>query len=163
MLNRRKPHLNRFSTIHLVKNYGEILKIWRHKEKIANESVPIFKPVGPSSPCKTVGPSSPCKTVKNSNISDNQLNTAQENPNDPIKKLKLSKLSNVTKTAKLSLLVSDLRWQTKSIFLEVNVQSSKWLFVAYHKPPIQNEEFFVSNLSKTIDSFSTKYVNILLM
>ena len=154
MLNRRKPHLNRFSTIHLVKNYGEILKIWRHKEKIANESVPIFKPVGPSSPCKT---------VKNSNISDNQLNTAQENPNDPIKKLKLSKLSNVTKTAKLSLLVSDLRWQTKSIFLEVNVQSSKWLFVAYHKPPIQNEEFFVSNLSKTIDSFSTKYVNILLM
>ena len=154
MLNRRKPHLNRFSTIQLVKNYGEILKIWRHKEKIANESVPIFKPVGPSSPCKT---------VKNSNISDNQLNTAQENPNDPIKKLKLSKLSNVTKTAKLSLLVSDLRWQTKSIFLEVNVQSSKWLFVAYHKPPIQNEEFFVSNLSKTIDSFSTKYVNILLM
>ena len=154
MLNRRKPHLNRFSTIHLVKNYGEILKIWRHKEKIANESVPIFKPVGPSSPCKT---------VENSNISDNQLNTAQENPNDPIKKLKLSKLSNVTKTAKLSLLVSDLRWQTKSIFLEVNVQSSKWLFVACYKPPSQNKEFFVSNLSKTINSFSIKCVNILLI
>ena len=151
MLNRRKPHLNRFSKIQLVKNYGEILKIWHHKEKIANESVPIFKPVGPSSPCKT---------VKNSNISDNQLNTAQENPIDPIKKLKLS---NVTKTAKLSLVVSDLRSQTKSIFLEVNVQSSKWLFVACYKPPSQNKEFFVSNLSKTINSFSIKCVNILLI
>ena len=47
--------------------------------------------------------------------------------------------------------------------IEVNVQNSKWLFVGCYKPPSQNEEFFVSNLSKTINAFSTKYYNILLM
>ena len=31
---------------------------------------------------------------------------------------------------------------TETIFLEVNVQSSKWLFVGCYKPPSQNEEFF---------------------
>ena len=51
----------------------------------------------------------------------------------------------------------------ETIFLEVNVQSSKWLFMGCYKPPSQNEEFFISNLSKTINAFSTKYDNILLM
>ena len=51
----------------------------------------------------------------------------------------------------------------EAIFLEVNVQSSKWPFVGCYKPPSQNEEFFISNLSKTINAFSTKYDNILLM
>ena len=54
MLNRSKFNLNRFGTIQLVKNYREILKAWHHKEKPANESVSILKPVGPSSPCKIV-------------------------------------------------------------------------------------------------------------
>ena len=53
MLNRSKLHLNRFGTIQLVKNYREILKTWRHIEKPANEAIPILKPVGSSSPCKT--------------------------------------------------------------------------------------------------------------
>ena len=52
---------------------------------------------------------------------------------------------------------------TETIFLEVNIQSSKCLFVGCYKPPSQNEEFFISNLSKTINAFSTKYDNILLM
>ena len=73
MLNRSKLYLNRFGMIQLVKNYREILKTWYHKEKLANESVPILKPVGPSSSCKI---------VKNSKISDNQFNTMQENPTD---------------------------------------------------------------------------------
>ena len=47
--------------------------------------------------------------------------------------------------------------------IEVNVQNSKWLFVGCYKLPSQNEEFFISNLSKTINAFSTKYYNILLM
>ena len=51
------------------------------KKKPANISVAVFKPVGPSSSCKT---------AKNSKISDNQINTIQEKPNDSIKKLKLS-------------------------------------------------------------------------
>ena len=52
---------------------------------------------------------------------------------------------------------------TETIFLEVNVQSSKRLFVGCYKPLSQNKEFFISNLSKTIHAFSTKYNNILLM
>ena len=52
---------------------------------------------------------------------------------------------------------------TETIFLEVNFQSSKWLFVGCYKPPSQNEEFFISNLSNIINGFSTKYDNILLM
>ena len=52
---------------------------------------------------------------------------------------------------------------TETIFLEVNVQSFKWLFVGCYKPPNQNEEFFISNLFKTINAFSTKYNKILLM
>ena len=32
-----------------------------------------------------------------------------------------------------------------------------------YKPPTQNKEFFISNLCKTINEFSTKYDNILLM
>ena len=52
---------------------------------------------------------------------------------------------------------------TETIFLEVNIQSSKRLFVGCYKPPSQNEEFFISNLSKTVNAFSTKYDNILLM
>ena len=66
LLNRSKLHLNR-----------EILKTWHHIENPANKTVPILKPVGPSS-------------IKNSNISDNQLHTMQENPTDSIRKLKLS-------------------------------------------------------------------------
>ena len=52
---------------------------------------------------------------------------------------------------------------TESTFLEVNVQSSKWLFVSSYKPASENEEFFISNLCKTIDEFATKYDNILLI
>ena len=51
----------------------------------------------------------------------------------------------------------------ETIFLGVNVQSSKWLFLSWYKPPSQKEEFFVSNLSKTINAVSAKYDNILLM
>ena len=53
MLNQSKLHFNRFGTIQLFNNYCDILKTW-HIEKPANESVPILKPIGPSSPYKAV-------------------------------------------------------------------------------------------------------------
>ena len=58
---------------------------------------------------------------------------------------------------------------TETIFFGVNFQSSKWLFVGCYKPPSQNEEFFISNLPKTVNEFSTKYdkqktkIDVLLM
>ena len=68
-------------TVQVVKNYREILKTWQHKEKPGNESVTILKPIGPSFSCKT---------VKNSKISDDQINTNQQDPIDSIRKPKLS-------------------------------------------------------------------------
>ena len=52
---------------------------------------------------------------------------------------------------------------TEPIFIEVNVQSFKWLFVRCFKLPSQNKELFISNLSKTTKAFSAKYDIILLM
>ena len=43
------------------------------------------------------------------------------------------------------------------------MQSSKWLFVGCYKPASQNEDSLISNLSKTINAFSTKCENIVLM
>ena len=47
--------------------------------------------------------------------------------------------------------------------MTLDLQSSKWLFVGCYKPPSQNEESFISNLSKTINAFSAKYDNIMYM
>ena len=52
---------------------------------------------------------------------------------------------------------------TETTSLEVDAQSSKWLFVACYNPPSQNEELFISNLSKTINAFSAACSNIFLM
>ena len=52
---------------------------------------------------------------------------------------------------------------TETLFHEVNVHSSKWLFLGCYKPPSQNEDFLINNLSKTINPFSTTYGNILLI
>ena len=52
---------------------------------------------------------------------------------------------------------------TETIFLEINFQSSKWLSMGSYKAPSQKEEIFISNLCKTINEFSTKYDNILLI
>ena len=60
-------------------------------------------------------------------------------------------------------LTTEIHNFTKPIFLEVNFQSSKWLFVGCCKPLSQNEVLFISNLSKTINVFSTTYDNILLI
>ena len=68
----------------------------------------------------------------------------------------------VNENAPCNGLTAEIDNLTETLFLEVNVQSSKWLFVGCYKPPSQNEEFFISNLSKTINGFSTKYENILL-
>ena len=61
------------------------------------------------------------------------------------------------------ILTAEIDNLTETIILEVNVQSSKCLFVGRYKSPSQNEEFFTRNLSKTMNTFSTKYDNILLM
>ena len=68
--------------------------------------------------------------------------------------IRISRAKNIT---------TEIDSLTETIFLEVNIQSSKRLFVGCYKPPSQNEEFFISNPSKTINAFLTIYYNVSLM
>ena len=60
-------------------------------------------------------------------------------------------------------LITEINNLTENFFPKTNVKSSKWLFVDHYKPPCQNEELFISNLSKSINVFSGKYGIILLI
>ena len=70
---------------------------------------------------------------------------------------------NVNKNLPCKILTPEIDNLTKTILLEVNLQSSKWLFTDCYKPLSENEESLINNLSNTINLFSTKYDNILLM
>ena len=45
----------------------------------------------------------------------------------------------------------------------MNIRKAKWLVVGCYHPPSQNDEYFFSNLSKTLDSFHNKYEKFLLI
>ena len=72
-------------------------------------------------------------------------------------------MSYVNENVPRKSLTTEIDNLTETTFLEINIQTSKRLFVGCYKSPSQNEEFFISNLFKTINVFSTKYDNILLM
>ena len=72
-------------------------------------------------------------------------------------------MSYVNENLPCKSLTTEIDNLTETIFLEINIQSFKRVFVGCYKSPSQNEEFFISNLSKNINAFSTKYDNILLM
>ena len=42
---------------------------------------------------------------------------------------------------------------------ELNLKKDKWLFVRIYKPPLQNNQYFVSILSDLLDFYSTEYDN----
>ena len=42
---------------------------------------------------------------------------------------------------------------------ELNLRKDKWLFVSIYKPPLQNNQYFVSILSNLLDFYSTEYDN----
>ena len=42
---------------------------------------------------------------------------------------------------------------------ELNLKKEKWLFVRIYKPPLQNNQYFVSILSDLLDFYSTEYDN----
>ena len=45
----------------------------------------------------------------------------------------------------------------------MNIRKAKWLVVGCYHPPSQNDEYFFSNLSKTLDSLHNKYEKLLLI
>ena len=66
----------------------------------------------------------------------------------------------VNKNLPCKSLITEIDNFTETIFSDVSVQSSQWLFGTKN---FTTKNFFSSNLSKTINVFSTKYENILLM
>ena len=42
---------------------------------------------------------------------------------------------------------------------ELNLRKDKWLFVSIYKPPLQNNQYFVSILSDLLDLYSNEYDN----
>ena len=42
---------------------------------------------------------------------------------------------------------------------ELNLRKEKWLFVSIYKPPLQNNQYFVSILSDFLDFYSNEYYN----
>ena len=41
--------------------------------------------------------------------------------------------------------------------LKLNLKKDKWLFVSIYKPPLQNNQYFVSILSNLLDFYSNEY------
>ena len=64
-----------------------------------------------------------------------------------------------SKEIKVNFLPSDI----ECLFIELNIRKAKWLVVGCYHPPSQNDEYFFSNLSKTLDSFHNKYEKFLLI
>ena len=50
----------------------------------------------------------------------------------------------------------------ESIFVELNFRKCKWLLCGTYHPPPQSDEYFFSNLSKALDTYS-KYGKVLLV
>ena len=45
------------------------------------------------------------------------------------------------------------------IVFEINLRKEKWLFVAIHKPPSLNSQYFLDTLSDLLDFYSNHYDN----
>ena len=45
---------------------------------------------------------------------------------------------------------------------ELNLKKDKWLFVRIYKPPLQNNQYFVSILSDLLDFYATEYGKVVL-
>ena len=46
---------------------------------------------------------------------------------------------------------------------EINLRKEKWLVISIYRPPSQNCEYFLNNLTKMIDFFADTYENYLIM
>ena len=51
----------------------------------------------------------------------------------------------------------------ESIFIEINLIKSKWLFCSCYYPPRQSDQYFFENIGKTIDKYSKHYDKFLLV
>jgi len=46
---------------------------------------------------------------------------------------------------------------------EINLRKSKWLIISIYRPPSTNVEFFIDNLNRIVDFYSSNYDNVLIL
>ena len=46
---------------------------------------------------------------------------------------------------------------TECGFVEINMKEKKWLLANIYRPPSHGERYFIQELGKTLDHFSTKF------
>ena len=51
----------------------------------------------------------------------------------------------------------------QAIAIEINLRKEKWLVISIYRPPKQNSEYFLNQLTKMIDHFTDKYENYIIM
>ena len=51
----------------------------------------------------------------------------------------------------------------ESIFIEINLIKTKWLFCGCYHPPSQSDQYFFENIGKTLDKYSKHYDNFMLV
>ena len=51
----------------------------------------------------------------------------------------------------------------QAIPIEINLRKEKWLVISIYRPPKQNSEYFLNELTKMIDHFTVNYENYIIM
>ena len=51
----------------------------------------------------------------------------------------------------------------ESIFIEINLIKTKWLFCGCYHPPSQSDQYFFGNIGKTLDKYSKHYDKFMLI
>ena len=57
----------------------------------------------------------------------------------------------------------DITSNIQIIFFELNLRREKWMFMCIYRPPSQNKQYFLENLSEIIDHFSSIYDNYIIL
>ena len=51
----------------------------------------------------------------------------------------------------------------ESIFIEINLIQTRWLFCGFYPPPSQSDQYFVENIGKATDKYSKQYDKFILV
>ena len=56
--------------------------------------------------------------------------------------------------------VEDIVKEREIVLIEFSIKTRKWLFIGLDKPPSQNENYFLDNLSLIINRLTCQYENL---
>ena len=52
---------------------------------------------------------------------------------------------------------------TQIIPFELNLRKEKWMFICIYRPPVQNKQYFLENLSMIVDYYSIIFDNPIIL